>query len=172
MCGDTVKSTTSDCHVVAWSIPSAGKKDQHEPVLSLTTELLNFKIEKDRGKAPARHRWGRRTYCSLRHQDLADCADHRHQPGGWLGREVKRIAFDHSGTMLAAPCVTGDVLVYDVGQPQAKQVAQLAGHEEDCVFGVAWGVEDPGTDKAKRVLVSASHDATSHVWVEKDKPSK
>jgi WD40 repeat protein len=82
--------------------------------------------------------------------------------------EVKRIAIDHSGTMLAAPCVTGDVLVYDISHPQAKQVARLAGHE-DCVFGVAWGVENQGTSKAKRMLVSASHDSTSRVWIEKDK---
>jgi len=79
--------------------------------------------------------------------------------------EVKRLAIDHSGTMLAAPCSTGHVLVYDISHPQAKLVATLDGHD-DCVFGVAWGVEH---ESGRRVLVSASHDWTSRVWVEKDK---
>jgi WD40 repeat protein len=79
--------------------------------------------------------------------------------------EVKRLAIDRSGTMLAAPCATGDVLVYDISHPQAKHVATLVGHEE-CVFGVAWGVEH---ESGRRVLVSASHDWTSRVWVESDK---
>jgi WD40 repeat protein len=86
--------------------------------------------------------------------------------------EVKRINFDKTGDMLAAACSTGDVLVYDLskmdsdGAPHVKEVARLGGHEE-CCFDVAW-TSTIKNGKEKRVLVSASHDATTRVWTELD----
>lgn len=86
---------------------------------------------------------------------------------------VKRIAIDSTGKMLAAACsgLDGDnrgmVLVYDIEHlHQPKQVAKLTGHG-DIVFDVVWGVEHSDAKKSKRVLVSASRDATSRMWVEK-----
>ncbi|CAK0903276.1 unnamed protein product [Prorocentrum cordatum] len=80
--------------------------------------------------------------------------------------EVRQVAIDGTGTRLAAACGTGNVLVYDVGQrAHAARVAKLEGHEEGAV-DVAWGVEHTNTGR-RRVLVSASHDATSRVWAER-----
>jgi WD40 repeat protein len=82
------------------------------------------------------------------------------------GGQVRRVAIDDTGRMLAAACETGAVLVYDVGRrAHAERVAKLEGHEEGA-FDVAWGMEYTGTSRS-RVLVSASHDATSRVWAER-----
>lgn len=75
--------------------------------------------------------------------------------------EVKRVAFSPNGQWLAAACSSGKVLVYDIDN-NGKEICQLGGHT-DCVFDVTWGV-DPVTNK--KLLVSASHDATCNYWQE------
>lgn len=76
--------------------------------------------------------------------------------------EVKRVAFSPDGSMLAAACSSGRVLVYDVnGQDNGFPIAQLNEHT-DCVFDVAWGMH-PRYQNSK-ILVSASHDHKCCSW--------
>jgi len=76
--------------------------------------------------------------------------------------EVKRIAFSPDGSLLAAACSSGRVLVYDITKIPATPVAQLAGHT-DCVFDVTWGTD---LHTNAKLLVSASHDHTCRYWKE------
>lgn len=76
--------------------------------------------------------------------------------------EVKRVSFSPDGSLLAAACSSGCVLVYDMNTHAPKPVATLGGHT-DCVFDVTWGT-CPVT--GAKQLVSASHDHTVRYWKE------
>mmetsp|Transcript_29474 Transcript_29474/g.84369 ORF Transcript_29474/g.84369 Transcript_29474/m.84369 type:complete len:423 (+) Transcript_29474:56-1324(+) len=81
---------------------------------------------------------------------------------GLADNEVKRVAFSPCGKSLASACSSGVVLIYDLAAAEPRQVASLSGHT-DCVFDVAWGT---CPETGARMLVSASHDASSRVWRE------
>lgn len=81
---------------------------------------------------------------------------------GISDNEVKRIAFSPDGTLLAAACSSGRVLVYDITKFPSTQVAQLSGHT-DCVFDVTWG---QAANSNAKILVSASHDHHCRYWRE------
>lgn len=74
--------------------------------------------------------------------------------------EVKRVAFSPDGSLLAAACSSGKVLLYSVPTATPKLVASLGGHT-DCVFDICWG-----TCQNSKVLVSASHDKSCRYWRE------
>lgn len=80
---------------------------------------------------------------------------------GGQGNEVKRVAFSPDGSLLAAGCSSGEVLVYDMDTCSSGQPYASLGKHDDCVFDVAWG-ECQQTNA--RLLVSASHDKTCRSW--------
>jgi WD40 repeat protein len=80
----------------------------------------------------------------------------------WEQNEVKRIAFNSSGTKLATGNSVNQALVYDLVGPSPQIFGILGGtaSHSDCVFDCAFGFDSLGVE----FVVDASHDHTCYVW--------